>query len=95
MSPHENGHSLLPAFLTGVRRGFTFVLFPMLAGIAFGVVASAVGMLVGQLVVFLWVKFRPAREGAYERVEDLEEKDDELPAYEDVEARDVKENEKA
>lgn len=94
MSPHEDGHSLVLAFLTGVRRGFTFVLFPMLAGIAFGVVASAVGMLVGQLVVFLWVKFRPAREGGYERVEDVE-KDDELPAYEDVEARDVKENEKA
>lgn len=90
---HEH-HSLVLSFLTGVRRGFTFVLFPMLAGIAFGVVASAVGMLVGQLVVFLWVKFRPAREGAYERVEDLEEKD-QLPAYEDVEARDVNENEKA
>lgn len=87
---HEH-HSWVPAFMAGVRRGFTIVLFPMLAGIAFGVVASAVGMMVGQLVVFLWCKFRPTRGVAYEKVEDLEEKET-LPAYEDVEAKD--ENEK-
>ena len=66
----------------------------MMAGIAFGVVASAVGMLVGQVLVFLWVKFRPAREVSYEQVEDLE-KEDNLPAYEDVDSKVEMENEKA
>lgn len=88
--PHEH-HSWVPAFLDGVRRGFSFVLFPMLAGIAFGVVVSAVGMMIGQLVVMLWGKFRPGRKVAYERVEDLEKED--LPVYEDLEAKN--ENERA
>ena len=88
--PHER-QSWVPAFLDGVRRGFSFVLFPMLAGIAFGVVVSAVGMMIGQLVVMLWGKFRPVRKVAYEKVEDLEKED--LPAYEDLEAKN--ENEKA
>lgn len=69
--------------MVGVQQGISFVIIPMMAGIAFGVVASAVGMLVGQLVVFLWAKFRPAREVSYEAVEDMEK--DDLPAYQDVE----------
>ena len=88
--PHEED-SWVPAFLDGVQRGFSFVLFPMLAGIFFGMVVSVVGMLIGKLVVMLWIKFRPARKTAFERVEDLEKED--LPAYEDLEAK--SENEKA
>lgn len=90
----QEDRSLVSAFLEGVWRGFTFVLFPMLAGIAFGIVAGAVGMMVGQLVVMLWNKFRPARKGEYERVEDLEDKEN-LPAYEDLEVKIENENEKA
>jgi hypothetical protein len=87
MSPEvvqaEDSFGTFHDFMVGAQRGVSFVLFPILVGIAFGVTASAVGMLVGQLVVFLWSKFRPANEVAYERLEDPDEKDV-LPAYEDM-----------
>ena len=59
------------------------VFVPILIGVAFGMAASAVGMLVGQAIVFLWMKFRGnKREARYQRL-DAEEKD-EPPAYHDV-----------
>ena len=89
--PHEH-HSWVSGFLNGVQRAISVFVLPMMAGIAFGMVAGAVGMMVAQLFVMLWGKFRPARKVAYERVEDLDEKE-ELPAYhEDLEAKN--ENEK-
>lgn len=87
----EEQYTWVYEFLDGVQRGFSYVLFPMLAGIFFGMVVSVVGMLIGKLVVMLWIKFRPTRKIAYERVEDLEK--EELPAYVDLEA--TNENEKA
>ncbi len=45
--------------------------------------ASAIGMLVGQAVVFLWMKYRgTSRKGAYEPL-DTDEKEA-PPAYQDV-----------
>ena len=59
------------------------VIIPILIGVAFGMAASAIGMLVGQAVVFLWLKFRRTPEtGAYERIE-IDEKEA-PPAYQDV-----------
>jgi len=56
---------------------------PILIGVAFGMAASAIGMLVGQAIVFLWMKFRRSPEnGAYERLE-VDEKEA-PPAYQDV-----------
>lgn len=81
--PHHTQH----AFMKGVMQAFSYVIFPVMVGIAFGVTASAVGMLVGQLVVFLWSKFRPSRQGTYEIVVDVDAKEDGLPAYEDVEEK--------
>ncbi|KAK0513136.1 hypothetical protein JMJ35_004122 [Cladonia borealis] len=64
------------------------VFVPILIGVAFGMAASAVGMLVGQVIVFLWMRFRGnKREAAYQRLE-TEEKD-EPPAYQDVAAQSV------
>jgi len=64
------------------------VFVPILIGVAFGMAASAVGMLVGQLIVFLWMRFRGnKREAAYQSLE-TEEKD-EPPAYQDVAAQSV------
>ena len=61
------------------------VFVPILIGVAFGMAASALGMLVGQAIVFLWMKFRGSkREARYQRLE-IEEKD-EPPAYHDVAA---------
>ena len=59
------------------------VFVPILIGVAFGMAASAVGMLVGQTIVFLWMKFRGnKRETMYQRLETDEK--DEPPAYQDV-----------
>lgn len=64
------------------------VFVPILIGVAFGMAASAVGMLVGQAIVFLWMRFRGnKRETMYQRL-DTEEKD-EPPAYHDVAAQAV------
>ena len=59
------------------------VFVPILIGVVFGMVASAVGMLVGQAIVFLWMRFRGnKRQTMYQPLE-TEEKD-EPPAYQDV-----------
>ena len=64
------------------------VFVPILIGVAFGMAASAVGMLVGQTIVFLWMKFRGnKRETMYQRLETDEK--DEPPAYQDVAAQSV------
>lgn len=66
------------------RHLFTFVLLPVIVGVAVGMTASAIGMLVGQAVVFLWMRYRRSgRQGAYEVVQS-EDKEDGLPAYEDT-----------
>lgn len=84
-------HGLVHSFVVGIKRAVSFVLFPILVGIAVGVTASAVGMAVGQLMVFLWVRYRrcsSSSDTGYERVES-EEKEG-LPAYEEAEAVDFK-----
>ena len=64
------------------------VFVPILIGVAFGMAASAVGMLVGQAIVFVWMKFRGnKREARYQRLESEEK--DEPPAYHDVAAEGV------
>lgn len=87
MRHHHRGwfHS----FLSGVKRGFAFIVFPIVMGIALGFIASTIGMMVGKLVVFAWTRFvrKPKAEIIYERIE-AEEKDG-LPAYEDIEPVEV------
>lgn len=64
------------------RHLFTFVLLPVIVGVAVGMTASAIGMLVGQAVVFLWMRYRRSgRQGTYEAVQS-EDKEDGLPSYE-------------
>ena len=77
----------------GFFRRMTHVLWvtvkiafvPILIGVAFGMTASAVGMLVGQLVVFLWMRYRKTDDqGFYEPLDaDVKEVP---PPYEDVPA---------
>ena len=85
--PHHDGHRHHPGALRSVmhfaRHLFTFVLLPVMVGVAVGITASAIGMLVGQAVVFLWMRYRRSgREGSYEAVQS-DDKEDGLPAYED------------
>lgn len=58
---------------------------PIVVGIMFGVVTSAIGMLVGQLIVAIWLRLRrnSNKGGAYQRVESEEKAG--LPSYEDLE----------
>ena len=60
---------------------------PILIGIAFGMAASAVGMLVGQVLVYMWAKYRKTEQVIYLPV-DADEKSG-LPAYEDLTPEEV------
>ena len=84
--PHHGGHhhGFLHKTLRFARHLFTFVLLPVVVGVIVGMTASAIGMLVGQAVVFLWMKYRRSggRQGAYEAVQ-ADDKEDSLPAYEE------------
>lgn len=90
-APHMHHHhrGWFHSFLSGVKRGFAFIVFPIVLGIAFGFIASTIGMMIGKLVVFVWTRFvrKPKAEIIYEQIE-AEEKDG-LPAYQDIEPADV------
>ena len=86
---HYHNRGWFHSFLSGVKRGFAFIVLPIVMGIAFGFIASTIGMMVGKLVVFVWTRLvrKPKAEFIYERIE-AEEKDG-LPAYEDIESVEV------
>lgn len=66
-----------------LRTTFKVVFIPILIGVAFGMAASAIGMLVGQAVCFLWMKYRgTSRKATYEPLATDEK--DAPPAYQDV-----------
>jgi hypothetical protein len=87
--PGHNGHhhhhkGFFGRTVSVLRTTFKVVFVPILIGVAFGMAASALGMLVGQAVVFLWMKFRRTPEAAYEPL-DTDEKEA-PPAYQDLPA---------
>ena len=82
---HRHGHhkGFLHSALGFARRLFTFVLLPVMVGVAVGITASAVGMLVGQAVVVFWMRYRHSgntQQAVYESVES-EDKEEGLPPY--------------
>ncbi|KAI4240161.1 MAG: hypothetical protein L6R40_005294 [Gallowayella cf. fulva] len=86
--------SWIYTFARASKQFFSFVLLPVIVGVVFGIAASAIGMLVGQLIVAVWVRLRrePSRAFAYEPVE-TEEKEG-LPKYEDLDDSQATMNEK-
>lgn len=84
--PHRGGHhrrhGVLHSVMGFAKHLFTFVVLPVMVGVAVGITASAVGMLVGQAIVFIWLKLRGTRKPAYQPVQ-TDDKEDGLPAYED------------
>lgn len=57
---HHHEHSFMHSF----SSGFTAVLIPTLAGIAVGMTVSLIGLVVGRLISFLWIKlYRGGRRG--------------------------------
>ena len=97
--PHHHGHrhhhSWVQSFARASRQVFSYVLLPIFIGMVFGVAASAIGMLVGQIIVAIWLRLRrnSTKNVAYQRVE-TEEKEG-LPKYEDLEDSKTVTDEKA
>ena len=63
--PHHRGHHhghklhrLLHRFGRMLHRVIRFFVVPALLGVIGGLMASAIGMLVGQLIAYLWIRFR-------------------------------------
>lgn len=82
---HGHGHhkGFLHSVLGFARHLFTFIILPVMVGVAVGITASAIGMCVGQAVVFLWMRYRRSdnrQQGVYECVES-EDKEEGLPPY--------------
>ena len=84
-----------------MRKTLRFFVIPALLGVIGGLMASAVGMLVGQILVYLWQTFyrRGQRQWASPKVVEVVIQDDEKvalmndednedapPLYQDVEA---------
>jgi hypothetical protein len=65
MRPHgQQRHHHDKGFMHSFSSGFTAVLIPTLAGIAVGMTVSLLGLLVGRLISFLWIKlYRGGRRG--------------------------------
>ena len=77
-------------------------MLPVLVGIAAGMAACAVGMLIGQVIVMLWMRHRRRSGVVYEVVEQVEAEEgrvseeglpkyEEAPKYEEVEREEVDE----
>ena len=78
-----------------VHRVVRFIVVPAVLGVLAGLAASALGMLVGQIVVFMWQRFRRSsspkdslEQGTMAEKQGLmtEASDDLPPAYSDEEA---------
>ena len=92
-SNHKGTYGRLAHILAAIKM----VLIPTLIGLAFGMAASAIGMLVGQFVVFLWMRHRRQDDAVlYERLNhmDLDVKQEIPPPYEDAPAMEEAINEK-
>lgn len=60
-------------------RTFKILVIPVTLGILGGLAASAIGMILGQLIVFLWFRYgRRGRRGPYALVQQAEEGDDDV-----------------
>lgn len=98
---HHGPHHGRPAHI--LRQTLRFFIVPALLGVIGGLLASAVGMLVGQTIVFLWTRFHRGGQRGNIRIVEVAVEDDEKdaliieelpPQYSDVEAV-IVEDEKA
>ncbi|KAJ5619156.1 hypothetical protein N7510_003140 [Penicillium lagena] len=95
---HHMHHPHHGAFSRTFSRVVHFIVVPAILGVLAGLTASAVGMLVGQVVVFVWQRFRgnqsQEHRAAWEQGEACEKQglmteaaEDVLPEYTEAEAR--------
>lgn len=92
--PHH-GHHKMHRFRRILRQTLRFFIIPALLGVIGGLLASAVGMLVGQALVYLWLRFHRGGQRGNIRIVEVATSEDEkealvdaedLPQYDDVEA---------
>jgi hypothetical protein len=96
--PHHqhHGHHKMHRFANILRQTLRFFIIPALLGVVGGLMASAVGMLVGQALAYLWLRFHRGGQRRGVRVVEVAVSEDEKdalvetedlpPHYEDVEA---------
>ncbi|KAJ5576225.1 hypothetical protein N7535_003151 [Penicillium sp. DV-2018c] len=65
--PHQH-HQYGDAFARTFSRAVHFILVPAVIGVLAGLIASAIGMLVGQAVVFVWRRYRGTEPVEYQAV---------------------------
>lgn len=63
-------------FLHRILRAFVVVLVPVMAGISMGIFVSLIGMLVGRLIAFMWIKLRRGGQRGYASVAQNESEDE-------------------
>ncbi|MCJ1225191.1 hypothetical protein MMC12_001840 [Toensbergia leucococca] len=92
-SPLHDGHrhhrTLAHKIARVAHRIFAHVLLPILVGIGAGMAVSAVGLLVGQVLLFFWMRYtrfgRVNREYTALHGEEVDVEKEALPAYEELE----------
>jgi len=99
---HHEGHHKMHRVGHIIRQTLRFFIIPALLGVIGGLMASAVGMLVGQALVYLWFRFHRGGQRGNTRIVEVAVTEDEKdalvgaevetesevlpPRYEDVEA---------
>ena len=91
----HHGHHKMHRFGHILRQTLRFFIIPALLGVIGGLMASAVGMLVGQALVYLWFRFHRGGQRGNIRIVEVAVSEDEKdalvesgdlpPTYEDVE----------
>ncbi|KAL8873247.1 MAG: hypothetical protein Q9174_001255 [Haloplaca sp. 1 TL-2023] len=81
---HRQHSGWVHAFARASRQIFSFVILPILLGVVFGIAASAVGMLVGQVIVAIWLRLRRSRGSTVKYEPVASEEKEGLPKYEDL-----------
>ena len=89
--PHHHGNHQFHKFGHMLHQTLRFFIIPALVGVIGGLMASAIGMLVGQLIIYTWIKFGRRGQRANDRIVEVvveaDEKDvlmagEAPPAYE-------------
>ena len=84
MHAHKGGFFARMGHIFWITFKVAFV--PILIGVAFGMAASAIGMLVGQIVVFLWMRYRRNDACPVYMALPVDIKEEVPPPYEDLPA---------
>lgn len=80
---HDHHSGWVHTFARASRQLFSFVILPVLVGVVFGIAASAIGMVVGQIIVAVWLRLRRKSSTTVAYAPVATEEKEGLPKYED------------